>query len=260
MNLWQYSMRLAKEFAFSLHPRRSLLIPGDREASIAFAVHHLVLLANFCIASQGHFSVAFCGGSTPIPLIQKLTQPPYLHTTDWKKWRIFWSDERNVPHTSSESNFGEAWRAGLHNVVPLRNGQCFPMPVGDCLDEQARVYEECIRSTCGCLDFVMLGMGADGHIASLFPDTTALTETVRWVVANHVPSLKSWRTTFTFPGIASARLACLYVFGNSKQEALQNILSLPPQEPPLPAALLGSVERPTLFLLDRAAYTGLSIL
>lgn len=255
MNLWQYSIRFAKDVAVSVDSRRTLLVPGDLEASIAFAVHHLVRLANFCIASQGYFSVAFCGGSTPIPLIQQLTEPPYLHATDWEKWRIFWSDERNVPHASAESNFGEAWRAGLCHVTSLQKEYCFPMPVGDRLDEQARLYEECIRSTCGCLDLVMLGMGADGHTASLFPDTAALAEPLRWVVAHYIPSLKSWRTTLTFPGIAAARLACIYVFGKSKQEALQKVLSPSPQEPLLPAARLGSVEKPVIFFLDQALYS-----
>ena len=258
MNLWHYSLRLAKEVAISFDARRTLLVPGDREASINFAVHHLVQLANFCIASQGYFSIAFCGGSTPIPLIQQLTRPPYLHATDWEKWYLFWSDERNVPHTSSESNFGEAWRAGLHTVKTLREGQYFPMPVGDHLDEQALLYEECIRSTCGTVDVVMLGMGTDGHTASLFPCTAALEEHKRWVVANYVPALKKERLTLTFPGIAAARLVCVYVFGEAKHPALQKVLHPSPLEPLLPAARLGSQEKPVLFFLDRAAYAGIS--
>ena len=104
----------------------------------------------------------------------------------------------------------------------------------------------------------MLGMGQDGHTASLFPGTAALDEMERWVVANYIPALQSWRMTFTFPAIAAAGLVCVYAFGTGKQAAMQKVL-LPssPTESLLPAARLGTPEKPVLFFLDRGSSASL---
>ena len=208
------------------------------------------------IAERGIFAIALAGGDTPRRMYEQLALHKEL---DWGRVEFFWGDERSVPPDHPDSNFGMA-RAALLRPLGVESRQIHRMEgERSDLDAAARDYEEDLAKTCGApdqgppiLDLVLLGMGPDGHTASLFPHTTALSETQRWVVANDVPQLSTRRITITFPLIERARATLVLVTGASKADVLAEVLEgrLDPQR--LPSQRLGgsaSVE----WLVDAAA-------
>lgn len=184
------------------------------------SAQHWITLANTAIEERGAFFVALSGGRTPKALYTILAER--AEEIDWSRVWLFWSDERNCSLESDQSNYKMAMDAGLDSVgIPKK--QILPMP-GDSLD--AAGYQKTIETIVPdcCFDFIMLGMGDDGHTASLFPNTPALLETTQFVVSNPVPQLNTTRLTFTYPLIEKARCAALYVIGKEKRQMLSNIL------------------------------------
>ncbi|GAB4555328.1 MAG: 6-phosphogluconolactonase [Anaerolineae bacterium] len=183
---------------------------------------YLMMQANAAITARDVFHLAISGGSTPIPLFGLLALPEWQARTDWSKIHVYWADERCVPPQSKESNYFMANHA-LLSPIGLPEGNVHRIK-GE-LDPQraADEYNALIAST--TLDMIMLGMGDDGHTASLFPQTTALTETERHVVANFVPQLNRWRVTLTLKAINAASEVLFMVAGASKQPVLAQVLS-----------------------------------
>jgi 6-phosphogluconolactonase len=231
--------------------RRNLALPGDLSQTIAFAVDHWIKLARHAIASSGRFIVALSGGSTPKLIFEKLAEHP--EALDWSRVFLFWSDERAVPPDHPDSNYHMAMAAGFSHL-PLLKNQIFRMKAESNIEENALEYEEKIRQIAGpeLFDLVMLGLGDDGHTASLFPKTTALAVQNRLVVANHVPQKNTWRMTFTFSCINQSKHPVMYVLGSSKQEIVANVLkaSLPS---PWPASLIGTHFQKALWVLDNSS-------
>jgi 6-phosphogluconolactonase len=164
---------------------------------------------------------------------------------DWARVEFFWGDERPVPPEHPDSNFAMA-QAALLRPLGIDPGRIHRIEGerGD-LAAAARDYEEELAKTCGApdgrppiLDLVLLGMGADGHTASLFPYTAALSEARRWVVANDVPQLSTRRITITFPLIERARSSLVLVTGGSKSDALAEVLEGPLDPQRLPSQRL----------------------
>ncbi len=226
---------------------RVLLIPGPYDVTLKIALHHFVAICSESIKRRGRFTVALSGGSTPQTLYQHLTAPPYSDAIAWDKVHLFWSDERSVPPDHPESNYKMAMDAGFRALIPP--SQVHRMPAETSIESNAALYEQIIQSF-QPFDLVMLGVGEDGHTASLFPNTTALTVTDRLVVANHVPQKDTWRMTLTFPCINAARSTVVYVFGTSKQKIIQEIFQGPEK---YPAQQIGTSERPSLWILDTDA-------
>lgn len=227
--------------------RRKIIVPGDEETTVQYAVDHFVTLAQRAIVDHGAFFVALSGGSTPKRIYAEL--PKYKDVVDWKRVFLFWSDERSVPPEDPESNYHMAMTSGLEKLG-IPDNQIFRMHAEVDIEENAKAYEKQIRKTIGIrtFDLIMLGMGDDGHTASLFPGTKGLTVQDRLVIANEVPQKNTWRMTFTFPLINSAQ-AVFYVLGKNKAKPLASVF----QGDSLPAARVGTREHPALWIVDNAA-------
>jgi len=223
------------------------------------AADEFIAVAREAVQVRGRFLVALSGGRTPHAVYHLLRHPESQDLVPWDRVEIFWGDERAVPESDPASNAGEARRALLDQVPGLRPGAVHPMDGGAAdLDDAARRYEEELRAASDTppgqvpvLDLVWLGMGADGHTASLCPGSTALEETDRLVVAAWAPAFAAMRLTLTFPVLNAARQAAFLVTGADKAEALARVRS---GDHDLPAARVAA--RRTTWLVDAAAAGG----
>jgi len=201
---------------------------------------------------RGVFRVALSGGKTPELLLRLLSEERF-RTLPWDKTEVYWTDERYVPHDHEESNYGLA-RELLLDHVPVPKDSIHPMPTGsgDPLRDAAD-YEDIMRRAFSDqawprFDLVILGLGEDGHTASLFPGDPALSEQTRWVAAARSPKGIRDRLTLTVPAINAARLKLFLVCGGEKSAILKAVWG-PPARRPLPAQLISDC----LALADRAA-------
>lgn len=233
--------------------RRDIAHPGNKDETIVFCVEHFINCAKEAIKTHGYFSVALSGGSTPKAIFQQLSSAPNSSEIDWTKVLLFWSDERSVAPTDPESNFRMAMDAGL-KTLSIPPEHVFRMEAEDSIQENAKNYEVKIHEIMSDrpFDLVMLGMGDDGHTASLFPGTKALDEKVSWVVANEVPQKETWRMTFTFPLINRSRNIVIYVLGKSKAEMVAKVF-LEQNSPPFPIEHVGTPQNKALWVLDTEA-------
>ena len=206
---------------------------------------------------RGRFCVALSGGNTPKGLYGLLAGGAYS-SLPWDKVFFFWSDERHVPPDHPDSNYRTAKEALLSRIsVPAENVFRFPAEDSDA-EKAALKYDQTLKTFFGArggdiprFDLILLGMGADGHTASLFPGSRALEENSRLVVANWVEKLKSYRFTFTFPLINQARCVMFLVTGKDKASALSAVLGDSPSA--LPSQRVRPVDGELLWLLDQAA-------
>lgn len=214
-------------------------------------------LAKTAVAAHGSFSVALSGGSTPKGLFSVLADSPALNVP-WQNVLFFWGDERHVPPDHADSNF-RMTQESLLSKVPVRAENVHRIKSEwSHADAAARDYEQELRSVFSLgdqafprFDLVLLGMGADGHTASLFPGTQALTETRRLVVANWVEKLKTFRITFTFPVINAAAWVMFLAAGADKAEAIGRVFGNSNDGPP--AKMVRPVDGRLVWLLDRSA-------
>lgn len=229
----------------------------DLEALSRAAAEEIAHLAQQAVAARGRFTMALSGGRTPEKLY-RLLSGEYRHAIPWEAVHLFWGDERYLPPEHAESNYRMAHEALLAHV-PVPPEQVHPMPtLLPEPDEAARRYEEELRRALGPagprLDLVLLGMGADGHTASLFPGTRAVEEQVRWVVPVQAPVEPSLRLTLTRPVLEQAGRLLFLVAGADKQPVWQAIYD--GSEGALgryPAGLVGSGAN-AVWLLDQAAF------
>ncbi len=236
-----------------LDQRRKVAIPGDSEITIAFAVEQWMEMAETAIEDHGFFAVALSGGSTPKKIYQHLSL--LSEQLDWSKVFLFWSDERSVLPSDSESNYHMALEEGGLKKLPIPQNQIFRMVAEEEIEANAKAYEDIILDRLGAhpFDLVMLGMGEDGHTASLFPHTQALKAKGRLVVPNYVPQKHSWRMTFTYECINRSNNICLYVVGSSKAELLEKVLLGPLTPETYPSQLIGTESHPALWISDTEA-------
>ena len=208
---------------------------------------------------RGRFLVALSGGSTPRALHQALVEH-YRDLIPWERVQVFWSDERCVPPEDAESNYRMA-RETLLEQVPLPAANIHRMP-GERSDYDAAAadYEAEIRQVFGLppdvllrFDLILLGMGPDGHTASLFPGTAALHENSRLVVANQGTKPPPQRLTFTYPLINSARQVMFLAAGADKAEALRDVLSGQTTIEERPAVGVRPTDGEVLWMVDREA-------
>lgn len=206
-------------------------------------------------SSQGRVvTLALSGGSTPRRVHEILSELPGI---DWSNVHVFWGDERTVPPEHEESNYRMA-KESLLDRAPIPEAQIHRMAGESDPVEAAEEYEQTIREVFGVnppavpqFDIIVLGMGADGHTASLFPGTAALDERERIVVANHVPQLDTDRLTLTFPVLNAARLVLFIVAGSDKTGAVERCFSGSADVPPAGRVVPVSGER--RWLLDAGA-------
>ncbi len=239
---------------FELDGRRTLILPGNHDETIKYAVEHWVKCANQAIQERGSFLVALSGGSTPKKIFQELSTN-YKKSVDWKKVYLFWSDERPVPPDTSESNYHMAMTEAGLSTLPIPIHHIYRMVAELDIEQNAAAYEAKIRELVkeAQFDLVMLGMGDDGHTASLFPNTDALKEREKLVIANYVTQKNCWRMTFTYTCINQARAICLYVLGASKAEILQKVLLSTLDTTTYPSQNVGTQDHKATWIIDDAA-------
>lgn len=234
--------------------RRDIAIPGDSSTTVAFAVGEFLDSATNAIEDHGYFAVALAGGSTPQAIYKQLSNPKNHKVIDWKKVLVFWSDERCVPLDHADSNYRMAMEAGIGSL-PIPRKNIYPMMTDEDPEVSALAYERLIQEVVpgGVFDLVLLGMGDDGHTASLFPKTHGLHPNVRLVIANFVPQKDVWRLTLTFDCINEAHQSVISVMGASKAKAVYQVLAGPYDPDSYPAQRVGTAEHKALWILDRDA-------
>jgi 6-phosphogluconolactonase len=226
----------------------------DAPAIAVVAAEKIISLANTAISQRGSFSIALSGGSTPKTLFQLLATDSYSKRIDWKSWRIYFGDERCVPPIHPDSNFRMASEALLDHV-PIPPDHIHRMK-GEIEPQEAAIeYGQRLKQNFGDggLDVILLGMGDDGHTASLFPHTAALGETSHRCVANYVEKLGVWRITMTAPFINRARQVIVMVSGAAKAKRIDQVLQGPSDPQTFPIQMIDPVEGELLWLMDAAA-------
>lgn len=241
---------------------REVVVFEDTEALSRDAAHRFVSLAARKTRAGGIFNVALAGGATPEMLYGLLASPPIRETIDWAQVHLFFGDERTVSPDDADSNYRMA-NATLFSRVALPAANIHRMPAeGPDLEAAAQAYETELRShfilsaadTIPRFDLVLLGMGPDGHTASLFPHKPALQEKVRLVVASE-PGLKPFvpRLTLTLPVFDGAADVLFLVAGADKAETLQRVLNGPADPDALPSQSVAPTDGSLVWLIDRAA-------
>lgn len=221
-------------------------------AAIAFAS-----LAEQSVAERGIFTVALSGGSTPKAMFSLLSQRPFVDSLPWPAIRFFWGDERCVPPDHADSNF-RMTNETLLSKIPALTENVFRIPAeAENHHHAAESYSATLRQTFNSeapqFDLVFLGMGADGHTASLFPNTEALQVSDRIAVANFVEKLNAWRITLTAKTINDARNVIFLVSGSDKATTLKEVLEGKLQPKNYPSQLIQPANGSLLWMLDEAA-------
>lgn len=237
----------------------NLVVYTDSQSFIDGVADFIAGLAAKSIAERGRFTIALSGGSTPRPIYARLATAGYAERIDWSRVHIFFGDERCVPPNDSRSNYRMVRETLLDRAQPpLLPGNIHRIQ-GEIDPAQATlIYEQELQSlfrtsTFPAFDLICLGMGDNGHAASLFPGTAALREKERWVVPQYVEVMATWRVTLTAPLINAARDIAFLVEGAGKAETLWRVLAGPYQPEVLPAQLIQPVSGQLHWLMDAAA-------
>lgn len=240
----------------SFDERRDIISFENSADAIIFSVENFIKLASEAIAVRKVFTVALSGGSTPKTIFQLLTSPEYRHKVDWQYVKLFWSDERCVSPEDAESNYRMAMEAGF-TTLPIPSENIFRMETEganlEALEIAALKYEALIATHVPnkAFDLVMLGMGDDGHTASLFPKTHGLKIEGHLAIANFIPQKNTWRMTLTFECINSARAIVIYVLGAGKAAMLHKIFNNPYDPNSLPIQKIGTAVHKALWITDQ---------
>ncbi|MCP1300498.1 6-phosphogluconolactonase [Chryseobacterium sp. S0630] len=206
----------------------NITVFDDLEKLYTKAADTFVDLSKKSIQKNDRFVVALSGGSSPKAIFKLLATPEYKEQIEWSKVYFFWVDERWVPLNDDKSNFRMTDEA-LLNQVPVDQNHIFPMYAeGITPEDYAKAYEQQIRTVLGddgVFDFILLGMGDDGHTASLFPGEEVLNEKEKWVSAYYLKPQEMFRITLTAPIINNADHILAIAFGESKKHALNEVLN-----------------------------------
>jgi 6-phosphogluconolactonase len=209
-------------------PSPELKTLPDLHALQRVGADEIIRCAKENINTRGSFSIALSGGSTPQGMYAMLAG----EKLPWDKIQIFFGDERHVPPDNPQSNYGMAYKSLLSKIsIPPESVHRVRAELD--AETAARQYEDELRSffhQTPRFDLILLGMGPEGHTASLFPGSAALKETQRWVAANWVEKLNTWRITFTFPVLNNAAEVLFVVAGHDKAEVLKQVLEGEPSD------------------------------
>lgn len=211
--------------------------------------------ANKAIVQHGKFTVALSGGSTPRQLFTELAKPEWQKQIDWSKVFVFWGDERFVAPSDAQSNQKMA-RETLLDHVPIGEKNIIAVPFLATAELSAMQYEielKKIFSDLPKFDLILLGLGADGHTASLFPGSKALAEETRWVCPSKSKAGGPERITLTYPVINHGSLVCFLVTGAEKAAIVKEILNAPLGSEVYPAERIRPTSGKILWLLDQTA-------
>ena len=220
------------------------------------AAEFFVSQSQFAVRDNGRFTVALSGGSTPETFYALLATEAYNVRVEWDKVFFFWGDERCVPPDHIDSNFRMA-RYALLDQVPLPQENIFRVRGEDEPHKAASDYDRLIRDFFSAedapprFDLILLGLGEDGHTASLFPNTDAQNVTDKWVVPTFIDEKRAWRITLTLPTINAAHFAMFLVNGGSKARIVEQIFGDPALE--LPAQRVAPEDGDLIWLMDEEA-------
>lgn len=240
---------------------KNIIVEGTPETAASRAADLFASLTLEAVNQRGSGTLALSGGTTPRTMYQVLAERALTGDVPWGQLDIFFGDERDVPHDDVESNYHMAQRALLDHV-PVDWSRLHPMRAdAEDLDAAAREYERIIRDVVPSedtfpprFDLLLLGMGGDGHVASLFPDTDALGENERLVMSYFVPVLGRNRMTITYPLINAARHILMLVTGDDKAEIVQQVFGQQgPAESTLPVSRVSPWDGTLHVVLDHAA-------
>ncbi len=232
-----------------------ILVWKDLESLSLAAAHFFVKACHEALADHGYFSVGLSGGSTPRRLYQLLATPRFSRNIPWKKVFLFWSDERFVPPTDADSNY-RMTKESLLDHVPVPSKNIYRVPTQGKPAACAEKYERQLRKFLGKrsgFDWMLLGMGADGHTASLFPHTDILKEKKRWVKEVWVEEKNTYRISFTYPLINRSRNAVFLVAGAEKSPVIQAIKSGRHKKVLYPVQGIQLLKGAITWMLDEAA-------
>jgi 6-phosphogluconolactonase len=238
------------------------VLPDGEHLTLA-AAEHVVKLASEAIAANGRFTIALAGGSTPAPVYEKLAGDEFSARVDWSRVQVFWGDERCVPPDDPQSNYRMA-RLALLDRVPIPSGNIHRIRGEDEPEEAAALYARELQTVLGGdaerggppaagFDLILLGMGEDGHTASLFPGSRAVTEQKRWVMAQYLEVVAAWRVTLTPVVINAAENIAFIVAGANKAERVREVLQGPSQPTVLPSQAIKPTRGRLVWLMDSAA-------
>lgn len=242
---------------------REIQVLGEARELGRAAAEEFVRLAAGAVEGRGAFSVALAGGSTPKSLYSLLAADSFRSRIPWEKSQFFWGDERHVPPDHADSNYRMAREAMLSKVpVPAGNVHRIRSENPDAR-KAADEYEAALRdfflsrslltNALPRFDLILLGMGPDGHTASLFPGTHAVRERERWVAAPWVDKFHTYRITLTPPVINNAACILFFVAGEEKAETLRAVLEGPEESDRYPSQIIRPTSGTLRWLVDRAA-------
>ena len=236
-----------------------VLIFSHRAAVAREAAARFVCLARHYISGRGIFCVALAGGKTPRDFYHLLGSDKFRRRLRWSKVHVFWTDERPVPPDHPQSNYGMAWKV-LISHIPIPPENVHRMEAEDrdlkgAVERYQRAMRQVVSRSSRALPrfhLIILGLGADGHTASLFPDSKISRSAARWVDAPFVKHLRGKRMTLTLPVLNAARNLFILVTGSEKAETLKRVLE-GKARPPLPAQMLRPKDGEVVFLADSVA-------
>ena len=241
---------------------REIILCSDADELARKAAEQWIALAATAIAASGRFAVALSGGSTPKILYSLLATAEYRGRIDWERVHLFWGDERCVPPDHAESNFRMV-REALLNKIDLAPENIHRMSGEKDPATAAVEYEHKLRNfflgktAAPRFDLVLLGLGEDGHTASLFPGSTALQETARWVATSYVARLHAHRLTLTLPVINAAAQVSFLVAGESKSAIVKALLGNESRPSQYPAGQVSPVSGKLTWLVTQDAAAGI---
>jgi 6-phosphogluconolactonase len=245
-------------------PTNQIIVLDDAQALYVRAAEEIAHFAGEAICTHGEFTLCLTGGTTPA-LTYQLLATRFQLSVDWKEVQFFWGDERCVPPDAPASNFGMANRMMLSKLA-LRPEQVHRMRGEDEPTQAAQAYERELRTffhleqpeELPSFNLVLLGLGENAHVASLFPHHPALHETARLAVAAEVEASPSRRISLTMPVINNAERVMFLVSGANKAAAIKDVLEGPADPERYPAQLVKPRRGEVVWLMDKAAATGLS--
>ena len=236
-------------------------VEPDPAALARRAVEYLVEMTGEAVEAQGRARLAISGGATPKAAFELLAnqKQPWRNRMPWERLDLYWVDERCVPPGDPESNY-RMTREALLDHVPLApaqihriEGELKPQAAADKYESELRNSFRLEGAQSPRFDLVALGMGPDGHTASLFPHTAAIHETSRLATANQVPQMDAWRVTLTWPVINAARSVFFLIAGPDKAGVLNQVLTGPRDVERLPSQLIRPSSGILTLILDKAA-------
>jgi 6-phosphogluconolactonase len=242
-------------------------VAPDPTSFARMAAEHIAALAGEAITTNGRFTIALSGGNTPRPVYALLATAELAKQIDWASVQVFFGDERCVPPDHPESNYRMAKEALLDHV-PLPPENVHRMRGEDDPTRAATEYGQELQRVFGGdpdggpppagFDLILLGMGDNGHTASLFPGTAAIHEQKRWVMAVYAEAVSMWRLTLTPAIINDATQVTFLVAGQAKADTLRQVLEGPYQPDLLPAQVVKPTHGRLTWLLDQAAASRLT--